>query len=352
MSQKANMPESQSRKYESNLRVGDWVEVRSAEEIMATLDGDHCVEALPFMPEMLKYCGRRFRISASAHKTADTMEIFSIRRLAHAVHLEDLRCDGQGHGGCQAVCQIFWKTCWLRRVSGEQTPAKDTVPSPRAAKLDGKAQAVWDALEKAAKFCEPGAKCERYRCQATEMVKATTGVRGRERLNPLFYVKDLTSGNVNLVDFIRFGTFAMVNACLLKWLGWRFPRVRGRAGDKTPSLDLNLQPGEWVRVVSQADVEVTLNRNRRNRGMWFDDEMAYYCGKGPFQVLRRVDSIINEKTGEMIKLPNPCIILDGVTCTGNYSSQRMFSRRKEYPFWREIWLERVSEPGKPRVAGQ
>ena len=55
------------------LRAGDWVEVRSAAEILATLDERGRLDALPFMPEMLQYCGRRFRVFKSAHKTCDTL---------------------------------------------------------------------------------------------------------------------------------------------------------------------------------------------------------------------------------------------------------------------------------------
>ena len=33
------------------LRVGEWVEVKSADEILATLDERHTVDGLPFMPE-------------------------------------------------------------------------------------------------------------------------------------------------------------------------------------------------------------------------------------------------------------------------------------------------------------
>ena len=32
------------------------------------------------------------------------------------VFLDGLRCDGSGHGGCQAACRIYWKDAWLRRV--------------------------------------------------------------------------------------------------------------------------------------------------------------------------------------------------------------------------------------------
>jgi hypothetical protein len=76
---------------------------------------------------------------------------------------------------------------------------------------------------------------------------------------------------------------------------------------------------------------------------------APYCGKGNFRILRRVDKILNEKTGHMMKFQNPCIILDGVTCSGNYLAGRMFSPKHEYIYWREIWLERV-ETGDKEVS--
>ena len=50
---------------------GDWVEVRPAAEILATLDPAGDLEA-PFMPEMLRFAGRRFRVESVAHKTCDT----------------------------------------------------------------------------------------------------------------------------------------------------------------------------------------------------------------------------------------------------------------------------------------
>jgi hypothetical protein len=40
-----------------DLKAGEWVEVRSREEILATLDERSRLENLPFMPEMLHYCG-------------------------------------------------------------------------------------------------------------------------------------------------------------------------------------------------------------------------------------------------------------------------------------------------------
>src|ERR1700722_2368440 len=91
------------------LKAGDWVEVLSREEVLATLDEHGRFENLAFMPEMLQFCGQRFRVFKRADKTCDpAREPWSIRRVRNCVHLEGLRCDGDGHGGCQAGCLIFW----------------------------------------------------------------------------------------------------------------------------------------------------------------------------------------------------------------------------------------------------
>jgi hypothetical protein len=95
----------------------------------------------------------------------------------------------------------------------------------------------------------------------------------------------------------------------------------------------------------------TLNSQLRNRGLGFDVEMVPYQN-GQYRVLRRIEKIINEKTGEMMKLPNPCIVLDGVTCSGNYSNYRMFCPRAIYPYWREIWLKRAEQPADGILMGR
>ena len=46
----------------SKLSVGDWVEVRSKEEILSTLDSNGRLDGMPFMPEMFAFCGKRFQV--------------------------------------------------------------------------------------------------------------------------------------------------------------------------------------------------------------------------------------------------------------------------------------------------
>jgi hypothetical protein len=43
----------------------------------------------------------------------------------------------------------------------------------------------------------------------------------------------------------------------------------------------------------------------------------------------------------MMHLKNPCIMLEDVICAGAY---HRYCPRGIYPYWREIWLERVAEP--------
>src|SRR6266403_2788048 len=97
--------------------IGDWVEVRSKEEILQTLDDRGMLDGMPFMPEMFAFCGQQFRVYKSAHKTCDySVYPFHSRRLTRTVHLET-RCDGGAHGGCEAGCLLYWKQDWLRLIS-------------------------------------------------------------------------------------------------------------------------------------------------------------------------------------------------------------------------------------------
>src|SRR4029450_10299473 len=55
-------PGTRSLAMSERLKPGDWIEVRSRDEILGTLDADGRLEGMIFMPEMLQFCGRRFRV--------------------------------------------------------------------------------------------------------------------------------------------------------------------------------------------------------------------------------------------------------------------------------------------------
>lgn len=332
------------------LRAGDLVEVRSREEILATLDENGRLDAQPFMPEMLEFCGRRFRVRASAHKTCDTVDHTGARRMVDTVHLEDLRCSGQHHGGCQAECLLFWKEAWLKRVSD----AGDAV-EPTGPRSDARGCTEEELLRATSRVDEEGETC--YSCQATQLVEASLPVNP---LDPRPYWRDVRSGNVTVGEladglFFRFvsNTIQHVGYRLLIGLynavqrirgGIPYPIVQGRVQGRTPKEVLGLQPGEKVRVKSLEEIEETIDARQRNRGMRFDWEMVNHCGK-VMTVRSSVEQILDEKTGRMMKFKNPCIILEGGTCPSRFSDRgRIACPRAIYSYFRENWLERVEEP--------
>src|SRR5438270_7440385 len=100
-----------------DLVAGELVEVASREEILSTLDQNGKLDSMPFMPEMLQYCGKRFRVFMRADKTCDNIKQWSLRRAKNAVHLTGVRCDGTSHGNCDAGCLLFWNEAWLKKVA-------------------------------------------------------------------------------------------------------------------------------------------------------------------------------------------------------------------------------------------
>jgi hypothetical protein len=178
----------------------------------------------------------------------------------------------------------------------------------------------------------------RYRCQATELAQASSPLAWWDFRH---YVRDIRSGNIGLftaiVDCVRTVLVQAFNA-LQHWRGGReYPLFRGTL-TKTPKGSLDLRPGEEVQVKSKEEIRQTLDTTNRNRGLFFSSEMLPYCGR-TFTVLRRVRKIINENTGAMMQLPNDCVILDGVICSGQ---DHQYCPRSIYPYWRELWLRRAS----------
>jgi hypothetical protein len=313
------------------LRIGEVVEVRSEAEILATLDERGELDSLPFMPEMLQFCEQRFTVAKRAMKLCDTITWSGMRRIDDAVHLADVRCDGDGHGGCQAGCMIYWKEAWLRRVGADtQEP-----PAPR-----GPARATVATLAAAARSGD-----DIFACQATELLRAAP--ESIPSWDMRQYVQDVTSGNAGVWRTLRsvlIGVFNEYQDLSRRFLprrlrvrgGVRYPFIQGTL-TKTPDERLELQPGDVVRIKTRDEIVATLDTTNRTRGMTFDAEMLKYCGREA-RVLRRIEQIIDEGSGKMLHFSNPCIVLEDVVCTGDF---HRVCPRAIYPYWREIWLEKV-----------
>ncbi len=346
----------------AELRAGEWIRVRSKEEILATLDDNGQLEGLPFMPEMFAFCGGQFQVFKRAHKTCDPPNGLDGRRMLRTVHLEGARCDGNAHGGCQARCLIFWKESWLERIVERASPESSFAPEGSVSRTSSGAseQDVIAATRRAVPQTDSADPV--WVCQSTQIAQASQLLNW---WNLRQYIEDYTSGNVRMSRLLASLVFFLYAHLVSAGLGfgsalrWVYDRVQAMRGDtpypfrtgmvprgvRTPSAKLDLQRGELVKIRSHEEILATIDETGLNRGMSFDAEMVPYCG-GTYRVLDRVNKLINEKTGKMQHLRNDCVILENVVCLACYSKYRRFCPRSIYPYWREIWLERVG-PGSP-----
>ena len=343
----------------SRYRAGELVEVRSQEEILGTLDSSGCLDGMPFMPEMLKYCGQQMRVGVVAHKSCDTVrKTWTGRRVQSAVHLENVRCDGAAHDGCQADCNIYWKDAWLKPVSGARGGSKGSLATARARQPGTASSCSMQGL--CANTRVPAGSAEAgalYSCQATRLYEASEPLPWWDLRQFAF---DVSTGNYSarrvctvlwlfaLRWVVQHTPFAfrllkrLSDSAHERLTGRPAPQIAGKIkrGERTPTGTLGLQRGERVRIRPLAQIEQTLDTGQSNRGMFFDYEMVPFCG-GEFSVRDRVTRIIDESTGKMLQMKEPCITLEGVVCKSQYNACRLLCPRAIRPYWREIWLERV-----------
>jgi hypothetical protein len=300
---------------ERGLRAGDVVEVRSAAEILATLDQDSTLDSLPFMPEMLDFCGRRFNVFQPVTKIC--VEGGGIRAFARAdvVLLQGVECNGSAHDGCEKACMIFWKEAWLK-------------PSTQSAVSDA------DRKESAAVASHLRTTSGEgiYFCQSTELIRATARQSVVRRLR--MCLDDLSKGTYKVGDLF---------AILLRSLSFKFRLTLSRARGalqpigKTPTVSLGLKAGDLVEVKAKQDILKTLDRNWKNRGLLFSRYMPPFC-EGRFRVKQGIQRMILEDSGKMRQLNNT-VLLEKVTCDGRTCSG--YCPRNLYHYWREVWLNKV-----------
>jgi len=317
--------------------VGDTVRILSLGEIAATLDSRGCLDGLPFMQEMAKFCGTAGTVFRCVDKVYDYGGKKDLRRLRDTVLVAGQRCDGSAHDGCQAGCYMLWKTAWLARADAPAAPAVEhsdghgVAPSVRTDMSFGRT-----SIEAA------GVPDRRYMCQFTEIVNSSTEMNPRD---PRQDLRPFIAGNLTTMAFGVAMLTRLFNAVQRLRGGTGYPLTKASSGNTSQPADLGLQPGEVVRIASPEKIFETLNRTGKNRGLWFDRDMLKHCGQR-YGVLRRVDKIIDDASSRMLRMKIPCIILDAVDNSGEYLR---FCAQHDYPYWREAWLERM-ENKRPSVA--
>ena len=311
----------------SALRLGTWLQVKSAAAIGDILDLEGTTEELPFMPEMLEYCGRRFQLAKFANTVCANVGDVEMRGLQNVVVLKIDRCDGCFHGDCQMGCEFLWKLDWLEQTDAPERDSGSIVPpeSPPSQLREKLVQLTVGTRKQ-----EPAKSSGQYfRCQATEL-----GAASRQS-SPLHFGQYLVENKTNGTPW----------SSIVGYIAKLFVKKALRRNDsaagpckKTPVDVLNLQPGDQAKVKSIEKILETLDARGCNRGLWFDPaEMKPFCGQ-TLTVTRRIDRIIDEGSGELLEMKVPSIVLNETQCSGLH---RRFCSRAMLHFWREVWLERV-----------
>jgi hypothetical protein len=305
------------------LHPGDLVEIKLPDEILQTLDDDGTVDQLPFMPEMILFCGKRFRVSRRAVKTCWYGQGSGMRRFPaeDVVLLDGVRCSGANHDGCQKACNIFWREAWLRKIENSQSPS---LPVNGTERLRARLKTIKGP--------------NKYFCQSSEILNATVELSKVERFSKC--VDEVRSRNAGISEVLR---------RIGVWTFWKArrllsgPYAKGK-NQATPAQSLNLQPGESVEVKPLKSIRETLDQKAHNRGLFFTPSMSLLCGQRR-KVDRKIEKIIVDGTGEMRNLRNT-VFLEGELCE---CSCVAFGGcpRGEFSYWREIWLKRT-EPSNKR----
>lgn len=305
----------------AKLFPGDLVEVKAPEEILQTLDADGTSDQLPFMPEMIEFCGERFRVSRRAVKICCSGSSWTTRRFRtdDVVLLDGLRCSGREHDGCQKACAIFWREAWLRKV--EDNDVLSRVRSEGSKQLRARLKTSTSART--------------YFCQASELLKVTSQLSRWEKISKC--VSDVRAGNCSALQMVQ-----RIGIWLFWRIRWKLLGTYARGSNKsTPVESLNLRCGELVEVKPMENIVKTLDQTARNRGLYFSPDMRTLCGVQQ-RVERRIDKIIVDGTGEMRQLRNT-VYLGGSLCGCAHVTLGGCSRC-EYTYWREIWLSRPTAP--------
>ena len=112
-----------------DLEPGELVQVKSKEEIAATLSPGGRNRGLWFDREMMPFCGGIFRVRRRVRRIIDERDGRMIEMKNDCVTLEGAVCSGERslmRWFCPRAIFPYWRECWLRRAE----PATASVPRP------------------------------------------------------------------------------------------------------------------------------------------------------------------------------------------------------------------------------
>ncbi|MDQ2078788.1 hypothetical protein RA307_01220 [Xanthobacteraceae bacterium Astr-EGSB] len=102
-----------------DLQPGELVQIRPAEEILATLDERLKNRGLTLELEMLRHCGRIYRVLARVTRLIDEKSGKMINLTSDCVILDGVSCrglDNRQRAFCPRGALFYWREAWLKRA--------------------------------------------------------------------------------------------------------------------------------------------------------------------------------------------------------------------------------------------
>ncbi len=100
-----------------HLKAGDFVRVRSLEEIQTMLNRFKEYKGCAFLPYMAQYCGSEQRVFKVMERFLDERD-YQVKKTRGIVLLENVFCEGTPvFGRCDRSCLLFWREEWLEKLS-------------------------------------------------------------------------------------------------------------------------------------------------------------------------------------------------------------------------------------------
>ena len=111
--------EEKSDEYQ-RINTGDFVRIRSEEDIRATLNHWGQLKGCMLMPDMLPYCGTVQKVFRRMERFVDERDYY-VKKTNGIILLEGLHCQGTSdYGRCDRCCFYFWREEWLEKITEEE----------------------------------------------------------------------------------------------------------------------------------------------------------------------------------------------------------------------------------------
>jgi len=108
--------EEENKSITIHLKAGDWVRVRSLEEIQKTLNTFNELKGCAFLEDMKQYCDTQQRLLKVMERFLDERD-YQVKKAKGIVLLDGVYCQGTPvFGRCDRSCLSFWREEWLEKI--------------------------------------------------------------------------------------------------------------------------------------------------------------------------------------------------------------------------------------------